>query len=138
MACTVNSPLSAPTRNASHSANVKETAPASGRFELRTNIDAPSLATSTQLPDPLALAFLHKSAPCGRSVIIPLSSQLLAEPLLPRPGAARAGGRTATGPVASDRIPVWVSGGREQRGCREMVHEMSRGQRGRYPDSIPT
>ncbi len=58
------SPARDPTRNAFHSSLENARIGPKGSFESRTSTAAPVIATSTQLPPPLAVLFFHRRGPC--------------------------------------------------------------------------
>lgn len=58
------SPARDPTRNAFHSSLGNARIGPKGSFESRTSTAAPVMATSTQLPVPLAVLFFHRRGPC--------------------------------------------------------------------------
>ena len=58
------SPARDPTRNAFHSSLENARIGPKGSFESRTSTAAPVMATSTQLPVPLAVLFFHRRGPC--------------------------------------------------------------------------
>ena len=58
------SPARDPTRKAFHSSLENARIGPKGSFESRTSTAAPVMATSTQLPVPLAVLFFHRRGPC--------------------------------------------------------------------------